>query len=70
MITLPCLTGLFRGTGTLERPGLRSHAGETVKVFVLEQKQKHSPRRHEGHEVFSMLILNNYFSFVIFVPSW
>ncbi|MFI3119835.1 MAG: hypothetical protein QX203_07640, partial [Methylococcaceae bacterium] len=28
---------------------------ESVKVFVLEQKQKHSPRRHEGHEVFNTL---------------
>jgi hypothetical protein len=31
-------------------------AVETVKVFALEQKQKHSPRRHEGHEVSNALI--------------
>jgi len=30
----------------------------------------YSPRRHEGHEVFNTLSLKNYFSFVIFVPSW
>ena len=32
-----------------------------MKVFVLEQKQKPSPRRHEGHEVFNALSLINYF---------
>jgi len=31
-----------------ELPRLGSQAGETVKVFVLEQKQKHSPRV-DGH---------------------
>ncbi len=68
---------LRRGNAVRDAPAsrtagavLRSHAGETVKVFDLEQKQKPSPRRHEGHEVFNALSLINYFFFVNFVSSW
>ncbi|MFI3119522.1 MAG: hypothetical protein QX203_06055, partial [Methylococcaceae bacterium] len=62
-----CRAFLFTMKTRRTRSSYRSHAPETVKVFVLEQKQKPSPRRHEGHEVFNALSLINYFFFVNFV---